>query len=647
MVLSRPDASRQRERRPTKYRAARGLTPSTFGHVRLFLSALLWRTGILPKVLSKHKRKARKKHARKDEIIARKDENIARKDEIIARKNEIIARKNDRVARNNQIIERNNRKIERKTAKLTAKLDAIVRESREQQKNIRRLFANSPADWTPAQRLFLLRALRSVDLLSERDLHFILNNLFSQREREMIFSIVNDDSMGFDLVRECYRLRLNSESWDESVSLDTIAELYTRTRRSFLHGRILREFLVKAVKVGAVDQIETALSELNDREFDRISRSTLMGISRLFIQRERYDVAALVLSKYLKPEREDQLLYFLESLLELDKVGALRGGLHEFCQQFQPVSSASVLEHLKTAYKTVDDVDRHNFQHLVIEPLSALSQDERNLMDVRFLPQQRRAFSERIKCSIVEAKPLSLIRLGDGEAYPYPAPQVDGIEPTLFETDNRAFERRWWGAAPPIRVREDLTARIRQAVARCDILGFPSVYRIIRDLPPPHHRYGKNRNQRALIRLFYALGGSIPVEHKWFTEERCHRCAIDAAFVTEVAAMARSVVVVSCWPGIEANFPAASVQAILVPPAKYLRHPPLGNGMPALFDVYEEIVERVRLASAPGTVVFVGAGIIGKIFVDEARQAGAVALDIGSLLDYMAGFKTRSIADVI
>jgi hypothetical protein len=43
----------------------------------------------------------------------------------------------------------------------------------------------------------------------------------------------------------------------------------------------------------------------------------------------------------------------------------------------------------------------------------------------------------------------------------------------------------------------------------------------------------------------------------------------------------------------------------------------------------------------------VGAGIVGKIFAHEAKMCGAVALDVGSLLDYMMERKTRTIADLI
>jgi hypothetical protein len=72
-----------------------------------------------------------------------------------------------------------------------------------------------------------------------------------------------------------------------------------------------------------------------------------------------------------------------------------------------------------------------------------------------------------------------------------------------------------------------------------------------------------------------------------------------------------------------------------------------GDEAAPLCEIYPEIVERVRASSRPGTLVLVGAGIIGKILVDEARQCGAVALDVGSLLDYVAGVKSRSVGEML
>lgn len=401
---------------------------------------------------------------------------------------------------------------------------------------------------------------------------------------------------------------------------------------------LIDHLLVLAVRSGAADQLETLVNKLTDQEVARVNKVRIMGLSRLFLAKGRTKAAESLLSRYILTTRSDQLLYFLEPLVELDRAGALGiGPLREFCAKFQPPSSMLALDWLRTEYKAADDTDHRNFERFIIEPLYALTKNERNLMDIRFSSQQRSALQEIFKSNVIAQRPLSLLRLGDGEAYPYPVPQVEGIEPFFFENDIRNFELSNWGVPPPEHVREDVITRFRQAVARCDVLGFPSVYRIIRNLTRPYSRYGERRNQRAFIRILSALGNAIPVGQKLFTEERCHRIrgAIDEPFLIELANMARSVVLVSNWPEIKSKFPLAS-SVILVP----------SSGI-ELFKIYPEIIGRVREASGPGTIVFVGAGILGKILADEARQSGAVALDVGSLMDYMVGHKTRTIADLI
>ena len=91
---------------------------------------------------------------------------------------------------------------------------------------------------------------------------------------------------------------------------------------------------------------------------------------------------------------------------------------------------------------------------------------------------------------------------------------------------------------------------------------------------------------------------------------------------------------VSRWPEIQSRFSAKS-SLILVPPRKK-----------ALYRTYPEVAERICELSRPGTLVLIGAGVPAKIMADRARQSGAVALDVGSLMDYMVGQKTRTIGDM-
>jgi len=405
--------------------------------------------------------------------------------------------------------------------------------------------------------------------------------------------------------------------------------------------RIFNYLIVKEVRTGSAKQLDRITSALTAEEIRNVRRTSVMGITRLFIEKEREEAAVRLLTKYIQPERGDQLLYFIEPLLELDKRKLLQGELQEFCSTFQTLPGARALNYLSATYDAADEIDQRNFQRLIIGPLSALPQDNRNLMDIRFSPEQRRLLVDRIKESLAKGEPLSLIRLGDGEAYAYPPIPIEGFTPSIFDSDDVSFELDWWNARPTAAARDNLVAGVRQAVAQCDILGFPSVYRIIRDLPPPKRRYGKNRNQRAFVRLLGALGRSIPLDQKLLTEERCHRVrgALDAALLLELAKMANSVVLVTSWPQLSSKFPSGvGIETIPVPAE---------DASIKIFDTYLDIVDRVRVASKPGTLVLVGAGMVGKIFVDEAKMRGAVAIDVGSLLDYMVERKTRTIADLI
>jgi GT-D fold-like domain len=402
---------------------------------------------------------------------------------------------------------------------------------------------------------------------------------------------------------------------------------------------IIDALMVPAIHSGEADRIEPLLGQLTDREISALSPTTIMGLTRLFLE-NGYARASENLILRSVGRRSHRLLYFLEPLVELDRMGALtEAPLLEFCAQFRPPSSLLVLDWLSRRYKPADEADERNFQRFIIAPLRALSQNAENLMDIRFSAEQRAALQAEIRTHLADGRPLSLLRLGDGEAFPYPAPEADGIAASVFEQDNENFERSYLGlnrSPTADQAREKLIRDFCQAVARCDILGFPSVFRIVRNLGTPYTRYGARRNQRAFLRILGALGTEIPLGQKIFTEERCHRIrgAIDEPFVLDLAAQARSVVLVSSWSEIQAKIPVKSL-LITVPSKKRV-----------LYKIYPEVIERIYEASGPGTLVLIGAGLPAKVMADQARQSGAVALDVGALMDYMVGHKTRTIADL-
>ena len=57
------------------------------------------------------------------------------------------------------------------------------------------------------------------------------------------------------------------------------------------------------------------------------------------------------------------------------------------------------------------------------------------------------------------------------------------------------------------------------------------------------------------------------------------------------------------------------------------------------FDIEKEIKKIVN----PGSVVLIGAGILGKIYCDIVKNSGGIALDVGSLMDAIAKKDTRGV----
>ena len=404
---------------------------------------------------------------------------------------------------------------------------------------------------------------------------------------------------------------------------------------------VLNHLFVPAVNSGETSRIEHVVSKLSTKTITRLSKSTVMGLCRLFLRDRHLSAVEHLLTTYLSHPKKTWLkLYFLEPLTELDRAGRLQTGpLFDFVRQFEPQSHRGVLDWLDANYQPADEADRITFHTYIITPLRELSDNPSNLMDIRFFEEQRRLLQDRIRRALREERPLSLLRLGDGEAYPFEPPDARGIDRGLFRKDDVNFEgsRTHWGVSPPPGDEgEKLIKSFRQAVARCDVLGIPSVYRIIRNMTPPPSRFGTRRNQRAFIRILGAVGSAIPTSGKVFTEERCHRIrqAIDQAFLVELSAAARSLILVSCRAEVQSRFSRSST-FIPVP----------GSGI-ELFRAYTEVTQRICEATKPGTLVLIGAGVPAKIMADQACQAGAVALDVGSLMDYMVGQKTRTIADL-
>ena len=68
---------------------------------------------------------------------------------------------------------------------------------------------------------------------------------------------------------------------------------------------------------------------------------------------------------------------------------------------------------------------------------------------------------------------------------------------------------------------------------------------------------------------------------------------------------------------------------------------PGSETMPHWPDGFSTIMERLDVDIVPGDLVLVGAGVLGKLYCEQARLRNGVALDLGSVFDGWQGLLTR------
>jgi len=247
-------------------------------------------------------------------------------------------------------------------------------------------------------------------------------------------------------------------------------------------------------------------------------------------------------------------------------------------------------------------------------------------------------FVAEVRAKLAAKTPWSMIRVGDAEsnALTY-APEFA----RHFDGDAAEREMVWWGRTLDPAPRAALAARVRAAMRDADALGVPTLERLLRDvrlerrdfLSPTRAGRGLRTVMRAVEdgTLKSALTTSAHVQHdleKW----DLYRALFDGV---------DDIIAVSC----HARLPEVMKLAlnIVVPP----RHASLASfgmremGPKILPEVLDETIARLP-GDLSGRLVIVGAGYAGKVIIQEAKRRGAVALDLGSILDYWVGAATRS-----
>lgn len=270
----------------------------------------------------------------------------------------------------------------------------------------------------------------------------------------------------------------------------------------------------------------------------------------------------------------------------------------------------------------------------VLEVLPSLEavRGRMTLMDVRTDPQQKANFLSRISSALANLESFTCIRLSDGEGYLFPHPDYFSHE------DSRNRERHWWGVELSDALRSAIRQDALQAVREADIIGLPSIFRFIRDTSSKSISLTSSVQGRGLLSCLQGVCNHDRSGTSAFSEDKFNVALFgrpDA--ILDLAAVARKVVVVSSIQ------PEALPHRLReLPHIDYVSLPTHNNTkyneayvsedlpLPA---VYPGLLEKFKWKVEPGTLVLVAGGIIGKIFIGKAKERGAVALDIGHVID--------------
>lgn len=504
--------------------------------------------------------------------------------------------------------------------------------------NFRKMASNAwggPSSIIFEECLGLIR--NSADPIASLDILLAGNHISERNAAHIIRLIFTNRDPAFFRINECKTI-------SNSGVLNIVAELYT----SEYHGisiapELLLErwdtilasgyklskseelyFLLASIKSSALDLAERILSEMQTVQPRDLPPTYKTGILRMVI--------AMQPTEYLR----------MRSKLKLSQLEVLQNAELDY-----KMNMGSIRTHRAILDKLSTSVSSHLRDELETRILPFFRKHSKQMkwMDCRLDTEVRDAFIAVIAMKLDEKAAWSLIRLGDGESYAWQSGLP--MEQIIMR------EKIWWGAAIQPELRQKISSEVRHSIASADVLGVPSPFRFARDTSIDLEAFSKHRSISGLLHVLDCVS-ELPATHRQFTEDRIHQVCFDLPTVLSLGKHASKVVVVSslltdivrkCLARLDDETPCIYVE---VPTHTKTQ----GNSLYVASDdalplLYDDINDRIAQEVEPGTLVIIASGIIGKIFCQTVRDNGGVAVDVGSMVDYWVGIKTRSIADIV
>lgn len=240
--------------------------------------------------------------------------------------------------------------------------------------------------------------------------------------------------------------------------------------------------------------------------------------------------------------------------------------------------------------------------------------------------------------------PCSLVRVGDGEGNALAFAESPG-DPLAWKCFQHAF--LYYDVELPSRPQAlEFATQVRDAILHADLVGMRSVD----DAFPTEQERVRRLTQNGRVRP--AMG--IVAAHA-FLQKALDGGAYEASYIVSawiyfgllehldrLLAAAPKVLVVSGKTELAPEFHRRVGSRLLAFRDIPLEASSRSSDESHYFDRFAREIEFLTQDLA-GTLVLVGGGLFGKIYCDHAKKHGAVAVDLGSGFDLLAGQETRPI----
>jgi hypothetical protein len=264
-----------------------------------------------------------------------------------------------------------------------------------------------------------------------------------------------------------------------------------------------------------------------------------------------------------------------------------------------------------------------------------------------YLPSNTEAapiIASRIRKFLTEGQAASLVRVGNAEGSALRL-TYDPIHPTHFKIFNDVFSSQNGCMINEIEARA-FCHKIRRALMSADIVGFRTIDSNVRG---PELalilRHISNGNVEGALGLIYArqflqdMLSEGRLLDRILTSAWIHLALIP--FLTEIMDAADRIIVITGRPELGEAFAkrlGARLQSFITVPVEGFRpHDPTESHYG---DVCQSVINVLK-QDLRGTLILIGAGLFGKIYCHAAKISGAVAIDLGSTFDLLAGVTSR------